>query len=76
MAVRPRCIVMTSLPVTLAAMHDHWDTEPLALRVGTSTKLWWHRLERHHPTAVAAAEWSGATLLAVSLVCAELIANA
>jgi hypothetical protein len=44
----------------LAATHDHWFDEPVAL----------------HPTVVDAMEWAGCSVLALGVLLGTLIANA
>jgi hypothetical protein len=66
---------MTQLMLQLAATHDPWSQEPAIRHVGAIVG-WGRHFSRSHPVLPEIAEWSGAALIAVALVAAELVASA
>jgi len=67
---------MTELTYQLAAAHDHWLEEPISRHAIPLLKLWWRHFGRHYPLLIDALEWGACGFLALSLLTAELLANA
>lgn len=67
---------MTTLTYSIANTHDHWDEQPAVVHAGAALQLFWRHVERRHPFLAAAIEWCGAGAFAVTLLLAQLVANA
>jgi hypothetical protein len=71
-----RLVSMTHLSYQLAATHDHWLEEPMLGHAIPALQLWWRHFARKHVIFVDVLEWVACGFLAVTLLAAELIANA
>jgi hypothetical protein len=67
---------MNGITLKLAAAHDHWLKQPAALHTIPRLQLWWRHFTRQHAALVNALEWVACGLLAITVLTAELIANA
>jgi hypothetical protein len=67
---------MTRFTHQMAATHDHWFEEPANSHAIPALMLWWRHFAKQHSVVVDAMEWMVCGLVAVSLLIAELIANA
>jgi hypothetical protein len=67
---------MTRLTYQWATAHDHWSEEPAYQRAIPRLMLWWRHFARHHADLVDGLEWVACGLLAITLLTAELIAQA
>jgi hypothetical protein len=67
---------MTGITLQLAAAHDRWFDHQSVQNTVPRLQLGWRHFARHHAALVNALEWVGCGLLAITILTAELIANA